>query len=467
MNHQHHEHEPDRSGGRRARSRWWAAGLAGVTGLALTAVGVTAGPAVDAVAHTLTSTGSERPNGSSAEDDRGKHDDGKRDDKGKDDKGRGKKGKKPKGVPVPCKADALIAAITLANARGGAILDLAPKCTYLLTDDIDGAGLPAITTPITLNGGKHTTIKRAAAAEQFRILTVEVGGDLTLNHLKITGGHTTDSGGGILVNAGGALTTNHSTVTRNIASGNGGGISNFGITRINHSTVDHNTAGSSGGGIVSTAVLEISKSHISANTADLGGGVSSAEGTVRVEHSAIAANHAQSLAGGLLMESGVGIVVDSRITDNVTTGSGGIFVESGQFTLRRVTLAGNTSSENDGGGLRSNPEASVVIEDSLVKNNTAAAANADGGGIYSAGRLVVRHTKIIGNRAGDQGGGINNESTSVATLFATKVVRNIAVVEGGGIFNEGGTVELNPATGTVVVKNRPDNCAGDVPGCAG
>ncbi|WP_449619012.1 hypothetical protein [Salinispora fenicalii] len=49
MNHQHHEDKPDRPGGRRARTRWWAVGLAGVTGLALTTVGVAATPTADSV----------------------------------------------------------------------------------------------------------------------------------------------------------------------------------------------------------------------------------------------------------------------------------------------------------------------------------------------------------------------------------------------------------------------------------
>lgn len=95
----------------------------------------------------------------------------------------------------------LIAEINLANARGGATLDLAKKCAYTLTADIDGAGLPAITTPITLNGGKDTTITCAAAAEPFRILNVNVNvnvnGRLTLNHLTITGGQPAPGGQGV------------------------------------------------------------------------------------------------------------------------------------------------------------------------------------------------------------------------------------------------------------------------------
>ncbi len=217
----HHDHEPDKPRARRARNRWWAVGLAGMTGLTLSTGGAVVTPAASAISHDVAAAG----DAPSVDDRRGKRDDGRGKHTGR---GSGVKGKQPKGAPVPCDANALIAAITLANARGGATLNLAKDCTYLLTTNLDGAGLPTI----TLNGSKHTTIERAAAADQFRILTINVGGDLTLNNLKITGGQTIGDGGAILVNTGGRLTTNDSAITRNIADGNGGGIANNGITAL-------------------------------------------------------------------------------------------------------------------------------------------------------------------------------------------------------------------------------------------
>ncbi|NYT93157.1 right-handed parallel beta-helix repeat-containing protein [Salinispora sp. H7-4] len=443
-------------------------GLAGMTGLALSTVGgVAASPATDAVGRTLTA----------ADDhgyDRGKHDDKARDgDKGRhDEKGRGSE-KKPTGIPVPCDADALIAQITLANARGGAVLDLAKDCTYLLTADIFDSGLPAITTPITLNGGKHTTIERAAAAVgQFRIFTVDVGGDLTLNKLTVTGGQTSDDdGGGIFVNAGGALTTNHSTITRNIASGgnSGGGIANLGTTRINHSAVVRNTAGFHGGGIYSAGLLEIVKSHIDNNTSgDNGGGIFSTSSTVTVKGGSISGNQGANGAG-MFLSTSIGTVTGTRITGNTSSGSsGGIRAGVGsQLTMRHVSLADNTASCLDGGLFVSGPgegESFATVEDSVINNNV---TSTSGGGIFNAGQTVLRHTKVIGNQA-DQGGGIYNEGT--ISLFTTKVVENIATTDGGGIYNNNGTVNLNTGTGTgtgtIVIKNRPNNCV-DVPGCAG
>ncbi|MCN0181352.1 right-handed parallel beta-helix repeat-containing protein, partial [Salinispora arenicola] len=84
MNYQHHTHklDPDRPDGRRARSRWWAVGLAAMTGLALTTVGVgvaTATPAADAAEHPPNAT-DDRP---SADDHRGKRDGGTHDNRGR------------------------------------------------------------------------------------------------------------------------------------------------------------------------------------------------------------------------------------------------------------------------------------------------------------------------------------------------------------------------------------------------
>ncbi|WP_029723498.1 hypothetical protein [Salinispora cortesiana] len=453
MNHQHRSNEPGHLDRSRIRPgwRWWAAGLAGMTGLTLTTA-IGAAPAASAVEHSFPHTADDRYE---------KRDQPSADNHRSDSKDNGKKAEQPKGTPVPCDADALIAAITLANARGGATLNLATDCTYLLTTDIDGAGLPAITTPITLNGNKHTTIERAAATDQFRILTINTGGNLTLNHLKLTGGGTTDAGGAILVNTGGTLTTNHSTITRNITDSNGGAISSDGTTYVNHSTISHNTAGNVGGGITNFGLLDVKKSKVNANTAAAAGGGVMSFGTAQIAHSTIATNSAPTGTIGGVYISGTGTVTDSRITKNTATEAAGVVMDfNTQLTLKSVTLVGNTATSGRAGGLATSDNSSVVIEGSVIANNTAAT---EGGGIYNLAELVSRNTKIIGNQA-DQGAGIFNLDT--ATLVDTKVVKNVAITDGGGIFNDGGTVELNTATGTIVIKNRPNNCV-DVPSCAG
>ncbi|WP_018253362.1 autotransporter outer membrane beta-barrel domain-containing protein [Salinispora mooreana] len=473
MNHQRHAQgeQPDRPGEEPVRPwwrRWWVVGLAGATGLALIAVGTVVTPAGETIRRALPAVGAPgTPVGGPSADDHRDESSSEADQSGgvSGDAGKGDEERR-EGRPVGCDPDRLIAEIAQANAGGGAVLDLAEGCTYLLTADLGGAGLPAITTPITLTGGRNTTIERAAAVDQFRILAVHAGGQLTLNGLTITGGHAADGGGGILVETGGALTVNHSAVTRNIADILGGGIANSGTTRVRHSSVERNIGNQRGGGIFSAGPLEIVQSHVGGNTADLGGGIFASDSSVTVKGGSIADNWAQSV-GGLFVSGGIGTVTGTRITGNLThsDGGGARVGLGGQLTLRWVRLTGNTALSGLGGGLFVEGDIGggsyVVIEDSIIKDNTAMAAA--GGGIFNMGQTVIRRARILGNRA-DRGGGIHNSGT--VSLAATKVVDNLAVTDGGGVLNDGGTVDLNTATGTIVIKNRPNNCV-NVVGCAG
>ncbi len=431
-----------------------------MTGLTLTtaAVGVVGAPATEAAARIVPNAENrpEQPDRPAADSHR---DEGKRKNENK----------RSKGIPVPCDADKLIAAITLANARGGAVLDLAKKCTYLLTANIDGAGLPAITTPITLNGGKHTTIKRAAAAEEFRIFTVNANGRLTLNHLTITGGRTSGggAGGGILINGGGAAAVNDSKIIRNVApNADAGGVANIGgDLEINNSLIGQNAATNIGGGVFSIGTLTVDKSRFDANTALTGGGITITGGDLRVTRSEMV-NHHAAQGGGIFILSGVtGSIADTRFEGNTATIDGGSAIAGvpTQLTMSRVTIANNSAPSNQGLGALFLEGGSMLVKDSIIKNNT----GINGGGIRNRGALTLLRTKVSGNQATGSGGGIYNESVGTLTLFSTKIVKNTAVADGGGIFNEaGGTVELNTATGTTVVKNRPNNCV-NVTGCPG
>lgn len=419
----------------RARSRWRAAGLAGATGLALTAAS-TAGitlPGVDAVGRAIA----------------------------------GDQPGKSKGTPVPCDTARLIAEITRANAQGGAVLDLAAGCTYLLTADLDGAGLPAITTPITLNGGENTTLKRSAAAEEFRILTVDVNGRLTLNHLTVTGGKISGDadGGGILINPGGGATIKNSKIIENVSSaGDAGGIGNIGgALHIAHSVVSRNTAANIGGGIFSIGALTVDKSRFDANTA-LTGGALTASVHLTITRSELVGHQAAEGGAVFIFGGTTGTIADTRFEKNTTTGLGGSAVAGAplQLTVSRVAIVNNTATGGGQGAVFLQGGA-ALIEDSTIQNNT----GVNGGGLYNLGTLTLLRTKFTGNQATAAGGGIYNSATGALALLRTKVVENAAGADGGGIFNEvGGTVDLSTATGTTVAKNRPDNCV-NVPMCLG
>ena len=160
----------------------------------------------------------------------------------------------------------LRAAIMEANALPGAdTINLAAGETYTLSDPVSPslAGLPGITSTITINGN-GATIKRSAAVGTplFQIVVVDHG-DLTLKDVTISGGATDDGGfGGGLNSSYGTTTIIRSTISGNRA-GNGGGIYNMnGTMIIINSTISGNkttSGGYGGGGILNLASYGVAK----------------------------------------------------------------------------------------------------------------------------------------------------------------------------------------------------------------
>ena len=391
------------------------------------------------------------------------------------------------GRTVPCKAPALIAAISAANSGGGARINLAPWCTYHLktannTDPMLGAtGLPVITSRITLNGF-HTTI--AGNNSTFRILLVTAPGNLTLRGLTITGGNVAAPGGGIF-NVEGTLTLNHSTVTRNASAGGmmaaGGGIASgtfgtgpLGTTTLNFSKVTGNTTTGSAGGILNHGgTLILNFSQVNGNTA-AGGGGGIASGT-----------------GGMGGPGASKLVLNfSQVNGNTANGgpmagAGGIS-NGGTAAMKGSVVAGNTAPGAAGGGIL-NHGVMTITGSKVTGNSTPADSAGDqgmGGGIaninlgpvapgaVNGGILTITFSQISRNTASGQGGGIIDATITSngpaaggpLTIKFSQVTRNQAAV-GGGIF----AVPGSPVTlkFTVVAKNIPDNCAppGTIAGC--
>jgi hypothetical protein len=396
------------------------------------------------------------------------------------------------GKTLPCKTQALIAAINAANSSGGARISLAPGCTYRLTTAaspnamLGDSGLPAITSRITLTGFR-TTI--AGNDSTFRILIVTSSGKLTLNGLTITGGNTSGPGGGIF-NLEGTLVLNHSRVTGNASAGGmmsmaaGGGIASgtlgtgpVGTTVLNFSKVDHNATTNSAGGILNHGgTLILNASRVADNTAAVGGGgIASGTG-------------GQGGAGSSIL-----VVKFSQVSGNTANGgpmagAGGIS-NGGTATIIASKVSGNTAPGGAGGGILNHGV--MTITGSKVTGNTAPADSKGdqgmGGGIaninlgpvapgaVNGGILTITFSQISRNTASGQGGGIIEATISAngtptaggpLTIKFSQITRNKAA-SGGGIF----AVPGSPVTlkVTVVAKNIPDNCAppGAVLGCKG
>lgn len=273
---------------------------------------------------------------------------------------------------VPCDVTSLIDAMNAAIATtANDTLDLAAGCTYTLTavDNTNGAdtvgvGLPTIPSTatagsLTLNGNGATVI-RDSSAPDFRILSVNSGGNLIINDLTISGGHA--FGGGGILNFGGTLSITRSTISGNAADSNGGGVGNSGTMTVLDSTFYGNTAGTS------------------TPNSGAGGGITSGEGALWVINSTFYGNSASSAGGAILAgaaSTGTVTIVNSTITANSSIYSGGaVYDQQVPLTLYNTIIAGNTvggDCVNNGGTITASH---TLIEDST--NNCGLTDGIDG-----------------------------------------------------------------------------------------
>jgi hypothetical protein len=183
-------------------------------------------------------------------------------------------------VVVPCSETALVSAVNAANAAGGGDLFLAPFCTYSLTSAHGSggaggpAGLPNITTPITMTG-LATEITRASGAPAFRVIEVDGPaqisadhGQLTLTTVTISNGDAGFGVGGGIANLGGSVAVTGGGVRNSRASFGGGIYTDTALTMVVGS-VTGNTATVDGGGIYRNAgSVTLLATNVSANTPD-------------------------------------------------------------------------------------------------------------------------------------------------------------------------------------------------------
>ena len=262
------------------------------------------------------------------------------------------------------------------------------------------AALPNITSPITIEG-RGSTIRRAGAGTDFRILNIQYYDvNVTLNQVTISGGNVTSfggNGGGIANYRAGTLTVTNSTISGNTAGAGAGGIANYGggTLIVLNSTVSGNTA-NHGGGIFSngTGTLTVQNSTISGNTATSndGGGIDNGSGTLAVQNSTIVSNTATASNGGGINNGGGGTltVQNSTIVSNTTANHGGGIFNSGIETVENSTLSGNTATF--GGGGIADIGGVTSVQNSIVAGQTSGDDCYNAGVISSSGYNIESGT---------------------------------------------------------------------------
>ena len=249
---------------------------------------------------------------------------------------------------------------------------------------------------ITGRGARLLTVRRDAAASDFRIFTIGDNTTVTISGLTVTGERAVQ-GGGSLKGAGGSLTLDSVTVSGSAATGltGGGGLYTFANATISNSTFSGNSADSNtttgGGGIrvAGGARVSIVNSTVSGNSVmSFGGGIFVAStGELIINNSTVAFNSAGN-TGGIVNNGGIAIVQSTIVASNSAATAPDA---AGSFTTGGSNLIGNSSGSTGFGGSGSGDKLNVAAN---------LAALADNGGQTDTHALLVNSPAIDAGSGG-------------------------------------------------------------------
>ncbi len=322
-----------------------------------------------------------------------------------------------------------------------------------------------LTKNLTIDGfGAGTTIIQAAAthgAATVPVFVVTNGASVTMLDLTLQYGGG-NSGGGVRI-LDGHVTLEDVWVQSNTATLKGGGIyvgatSSF---ETNRTVIISNDAGTGGGGgVFAEGPVEMTDTDVTSNSADgssfdgPGGGIWSM-GTLTLRSCRLGNNHAQTSGntasasgGGLFYRGPILLIEDSLISNNTLAGAnrrgGGVFLDGvGDASLRRSTITANTAQR--GAGVYSTIE-TLTVEDCTISNNV---VTFRGGGMRldqpDTGVARVLHSTIVGNEA-LEGGGMFSSTTGRVVISNSTISGNTATEGGGGIYTLFTGVEIASST---------------------
>jgi hypothetical protein len=172
------------------------------------------------------------------------------------------------------------------------------------------------------------------------------------------------------------------------------------------------------------------------------------------------ANGADSRGGGVCNSSGTVIIKnDSKITLNrATKFGGGLFNDTGSSMSIDATSINDNQSANGAGiaNVSNLARGALEITNSTLSTNT---ASAKGGAIYQGGKMTIRNSTGVGNKA-MEGAGIYRVEGSETDGKTDTISRNTAIGDGtgpgigGGDYSETGAV-LNLAN-SIIAGNTAD-----------
>ena len=325
-----------------------------------------------------------------------------------------------------------------------------------------------IRTPLTLRGraGREATVLDGGGVG--RVLTVVLShyeAEVAVEGVTITGGETSEDGGGIYLDGAGALTVKRACVYANHAGRDGGGINGLGALSLTLGPdvgIEWNRAERDGGGVYANYTDDwVHDTTFVGNTAGgMGGGYYAGNGEIFVSDVVFERNVASS-GGGAWYEAPLrfgSLAYFRRVTflDNVASDLGGGLgmAEDGAGTsgvIEAGTFRGNIADVGGGLGNTSVYESSTSVPGTLFEGNSARLGGAIGGDVVTFDRAI-----LVDNSATEAGGAV------YAMLYAFglgAVLEGNAAPVGGGIALDHGLLWLVSDFGTGVLANLPDDIA--------
>jgi predicted outer membrane repeat protein len=239
-------------------------------------------------------------------------------------------------------------------------------------------------------------------------------------------------------------------------------LDNNGDLVIVNSTFTDNSSGDRGGAINvngTTHSLDVTGSTFNGNDAGDGGAIFFSgvlADSLVVSESTFTGNTASgktySHGGAIRITGGTPVISNTTFTGNSATyAGGGLSVSTFNMRIYGSVFAGNSSTAADqalGGGLY-NSNTTLLIQDSVVRDNWVAGTGALGGGIFSDGATTLDRVTISGNLSQDYtSGGIHSQD--LLTMTNVTVSGNEAGAWGGAMTQTGAGAHANINNCTVV-----------------
>jgi CSLREA domain-containing protein len=282
---------------------------------------------------------------------------------------------------------------------------------------LDGSAL-TITDSVVIDGAGDITVDAGGESGVFAIAPGDTDMDVTMAEMTVKGGFA-ESGAGLFIGAGGDGTADVTLVDM--------------IFSDNTATGDDSDQG--------------------------GGAVYLEDGTLGVIGSTFIDNAAVGEAGSgghLFLERGTMTVLETLLQGGSATRAGGAIEigAGGELNVLASVLALNSTGDGpgNGGAIHVTGSSDVLIDDSSILANV---ASAEGGGVWNnaGSTMVIRDSVIRNNIANgdlaDQGGGGVFNNGGDLTITGSDISLNVAAGEagsGGNVFSTDGSVDIDGST---------------------